>query len=220
MSNRVLFIDLDDTLFEETDYVKSGFAEVSKYVAETNGIDHTLIYNQMLYQFNKYGRTGAFNRVMAHFEFETPSISDMVALYRDHKPNIYAYEGVYNSISRLRGIFDKIFIITDGIVVVQKNKVIALDLEQHVDGIIYCMEYSSPKPSTISIDEYTKNIPLDKNKSKMIGDDPYCDIECANKFGMESFRVLTGRFRDIRCEKQVKEFCSFCDVANFLVEDK
>jgi len=91
VSNRVLFIDLDDTLFEEADYVKSGFAEVSKYVAAVNNIDYKLIYNQILYQFNKYGRTGAFNRMMAHFEFEEPSINNMVEIYRDHRPKIYVY---------------------------------------------------------------------------------------------------------------------------------
>ena len=219
MSNKILFIDLDDTLFEEIEYVKSGFIEVSKYIADLNGIDGDEIFNQMMYQFNKYGRTGAFNRVMSHFELEYPSISDMIIKYREHRPNIQTYDGVYDSIMRLKSVFDNIFLVTDGIVSVQKNKVSALGLEKYVDGVIYCMEYNSPKPSITSIEQYTENIPFDKSKSKMVGDDPFCDIECAYKLGIGVVRVLTGRFKSIKRNKDnsVPEFYSFCDAAKFLV---
>ncbi len=219
MTNNILFVDLDDTLFEEVEYVKSGFLEVSKYIAEINKTNSEEIFNQMVYQFNKYGRTGVFNRVMSFFEFDIPSVSDMIVIYRNHKPNIQAYEGVYNAITNIRSIYNNIFVITDGVVEVQKNKVSALNLEKYIDGVIYCMEYNSPKPSIISIEQYTQNILFDKSRSMMIGDDPFCDIECAYKFGINAVRVLTGRFKDIRCNKDnsVLEFNSFCDVAKFLI---
>ena len=218
----MLFIDLDDTLFEEIKYVESGFVEVSKYVADLNGISNNEIFNQLMYQFNKYGRTGVFNRVMSHFELGYPSISDMIIKYREHMPNIQTYDGVYDSIMGLKSVFDNTFLVTDGIVGVQRNKVLALGLEKYVDGVIYCMEYNSPKPSIASIEQYTKNIPFDRSKSKMIGDDPFCDMECAYRLGIGAIRVLTGRFKNIKCNKDnsVPEFYSFCDVAKFLVGDK
>jgi putative hydrolase of the HAD superfamily len=220
VSNKVLFIDLDDTLFEEEGYVRSGFAEVAKYVSNINGYDNSIIFNHMMYQFYKYGRTGVFNRIMSHFEFDKPSIGDMIEIYRNHKPNIRAYDGIYTSISQIKKVFDKVFIITDGIITVQKNKVYALGLENHVDGIIYCMEYNSPKPSPLSIQEYTRGITIDMTNSKMVGDDPYCDAGCAERFGIDMLRVLTGRFKNIDCEeyKVARKFQSFCEASKFLIE--
>ena len=220
--NKFLFLDLDDTLFDELDYVRSGFIEVSKCISDTNLVEKDLVFNQIMYQFQKYGRTGIFNRTMSYFELEKPSMSDLVATYREHSPNICTYDGVYKSLISLKNIFDKMVIITDGIVGVQRNKITALGLEKYVDDIIYCMEYNSPKPSTIPLESFTKNEVFDKKNSVMVGDDPYCDIKCANQFGITVYRVLTGRFKNIKCleSSPAAEFGSFCKFAKFLTNGR
>lgn len=216
--NSFLFLDLDDTLFDELDYVKSGFVEVAKHIADVSSIEKDLVFNQIMYQFQKYGRTGVFNRTMSYFELEKPNTSDLVVTYREHYPNIHVYDGVYESLVKLKSMFDKMVIITDGITGVQKNKVVALNLEKYVDDVIYCMEYNSPKPSTIPLELFTKNIAFDKSSSIMVGDDPYCDVRCANQFGITIFRVLTGRFKNIRYleSSPIVEFGSFRSVTRFL----
>ena len=217
---KALAIDLDDTLFSEIQYVYSGYREIAKVISDANGLECSDVYNQIIYQFSKYGRVGAFDRTMSWFEIDKPSTKKLVDIYRSHVPNISFYNGVVSSLHMLRKNF-KLVVITDGMHKIQKNKVKALGLDKWVDGIIYCTEYNAPKPSILSLEVAAKKIETGISKMLFIGDDPYCDMIMANTVNIKSYRVMTGKYKNVRCLKSAQpdaEFSTFASVSEHIME--
>lgn len=216
---KILAIDLDDTLFSEVEYVTSGFKEVSRLIAEANNINKDDVFNQVMYQFAKYGRTGAFNRAMSYFGVNAPDVPSLVTAYREHKPDINCYLDVKDGLEALRKKFTTV-IVTDGLASVQRKKVEALELEMLVDKVVYCMDHNAPKPSTVPYEFVAKELGIDVRDMAIIGDDPYSDMLAASKLGIPSYRVLTGKYfkvADLPEAKPAIYFGSFFMVAKKLL---
>ncbi len=219
---KAIAIDLDDTLFSETQYVKSGFMAVTEAIATLNDdLDFDAIFNQIMYQFFKYGRTGAFNRTMSHFGTNRPDISELINVYRKHEPSIQLYHNVDKALKKLRNRF-KLAIVTDGLASVQKKKVAALGLDSLVDSVVYCMEHNAPKPSVVPYEFAAKEMAVDISDMVVVGDDPYADMLAAAKLGIPSYRVLTGKYMSVDSLPNAMPeivFGSFSMIANKLLEE-
>lgn len=191
----VIVFDLDDTLFEEKDFVLSGFVAVATDIAKTVAIKKQLIFNYLLEQFYKKGRGKIFNAALQQFGLiDTPEeVARLVQLYRHHPANIAFYPGVKSLLKRLHKNF-YLAIVTDGATETQTNKVKALRLQELVDYVVYCWEISAPKPDTkgyaMALDYF--NIPA--KHAIIVGDHPINDIAAAKELGAWTIRVHTGRF--------------------------
>ena len=202
---KVIVFDLDDTLFEENDFVISGFDAVAVDIAKTVTIKKQLVLNYLLEQFYKKGRGKIFNAALLHFGLtDTPKkVARLVQLYRHHPANITFYPGVKSLLKRLHKNF-YLAVVTDGATEIQTNKVNALCLQELVDYVAYCWEIGAPKPDTkgyaIALDYF--NIPA--NRAIIIGDHPINDIAAAKKLGALTIRVRTGRFSQLPNLKTTK----------------
>ena len=60
----IIIFDLDDTLYPEISYVKSGFLAVSNYLSLKYGFDESQTYSFFLKTLRKDGREGIFNKFL------------------------------------------------------------------------------------------------------------------------------------------------------------
>lgn len=115
-----VIFDLDDTLFPEKDYIKSGYKVVAEYLGDIK-------YADKLWNYFKEGKP-AIDELLRELDREEEK--DMaVDLYRSHKPDISPYPGVVEMIEKLKSKNIKLGVITDGRPEGQRNKLEALGLD-------------------------------------------------------------------------------------------
>ena len=144
MCKKVVCFDLDDTLYKEKDFLKSGYRKVAELVEKRFHYNAREVYNK-LYSWYKLGKN-PFARLNEYYGLDNP-IEDYLNVYRYHQPTIMLTSGVEDVLSGLahRGVV--IGMITDGRTISQKNKINALGLERWFDekNIIVSEEFGSEK---------------------------------------------------------------------------
>jgi putative hydrolase of the HAD superfamily len=214
---RCFLVDLDDTLFAELDYVDSGYRAISSKIAtETNASADDVLF-RLRYELRKFGRVGAFDRVLSHFNSTKTNVSALVAAYRDHEPDIQFYPGARNALIKLRALAP-IAIVTDGTAAMQRRKIETLQLKSLVDTIVYCWECQAPKPAILGYEIAAEQLGCEIKNAIIIGDDPLHDMAAAALIGARSIRVRTGRFRDLD-GGDAEEFPDFATAVSSLVSE-
>ena len=92
-----IVLDLDDTLYAERDYVRSGFDAVGSYVAEHLGISN---FGQYCWERFLAGERGhlfdsALTALQGSAHRET--VDQLVHVYRTHRPQIRLYPDAEHS---------------------------------------------------------------------------------------------------------------------------
>lgn len=137
--NTVIVFDLDDTLYNELDYLKSAYEEIAQHISPKN---HKELYAQMLsiYRENK----NVFEFLCDKYKLR---LEGLLTIYRNHKPNIKLKDGALEIIRKIKSKNGKIAIVTDGRYATQMTKIKALKLSDFVDKIVISEEIGSEKPS-------------------------------------------------------------------------
>lgn len=191
-----VLLDLDDTLFLEEDFVRSGLQAIARSVAIRLGATEASIFDGLWYDFRRLGRTGMFDRLLAGHAVEGIAVSDLVAIYRQHTPTIALSDATAATLVRLRQRAP-LAIVTDGLVETQQRKVAALGVEALVDAVVYTWALDAPKPDPRGFLEACHQLGVAPAEAVIVGDDPFHDIEAARRGGMGCVRILTGRAREI-----------------------
>jgi len=204
---RALLFDLDDTLYEEKQFVNSGFNKVAKFVENKFKIDKDFFYKILIDIFNEGKRGNIFNIALERVNiiYDENIIRSIVKIYREHNPKIKLDKGIRSLFIKLRGIYS-LGIITDGYFEVQKNKVRALKLEGLFDTIIFTDKYGKEywKPDIRGYKIALKNLNLFSQESVYIGDNPYKDFIGAKKIGIITVRILKPdrEYSKVRLDKE------------------
>ena len=207
MPIRALLFDLDDTLYEEKQFVNSGFNKVAKFVENKFKIDKDFFYKILIDIFNEGKRGNIFNIALERVNiiYDENIIRSIVKIYREHNPKIKLDKGIRSLFIKLRGIYS-LGIITDGYFEVQKNKVRALKLEGLFDTIIFTDKYGKEywKPDIRGYKIALKNLNLFSQESVYIGDNPYKDFIGAKKIGIITVRILKPdrEYSKVRLDKE------------------
>lgn len=188
---RLFLLDMDDTLFEERDFVLSGLSAVAAYVARW-GLCPTAARAFLQNRFAQHGRQNILQHLLSHFAVEAgpARIDQLVAVYRSHDPDIHLYRDVEKVLERLRGQ-GRVVVVTDGLAAVQQRKYKALGLDAMVDQVVYCQAVGYPKPDARALDGVVCAGAAD---AVLVGDRPDHDLALAAHRGIASIRVRTGRF--------------------------
>ena len=173
-----IIFDLDDTLYSEKQYVRSGYEKIAEYL----------------------GREGAAEKLWSYFESGEPAIDAYLAeiceeqkkaeclrIYRDQMPDITLYDGVVGLIQKLKNKGIKVGIITDGRPEGQRNKIKALGLEDLVDDIIITDELGGiqfRKPCDIAFRIMQTRWKLPYEQIIYVGDNPNKDFQACRQLGM------------------------------------
>ena len=182
----VLF-DLDDTLYSEKEYIKSGYKAVSDYLGGG--------YERMLWGFFGMGKP-AIDVLLKEIKREDEK-EEAVKVYRSNKPEIHLYDGVVEMLQELRSKGIKIGIITDGRPEGQRNKIDALGLKELVDDIIITDELGGVqfrKPCDIAFRIIQNRWRLSAGEIVYVADNPIKDFQAPQKLEMKSiwFRNADG----------------------------
>lgn len=184
--------DLDDTLYCEHDYVKSGFWVVANELANYRlDIDVSEIHQMLIDEWKRNGRGRVFDEVCRRLDIDM-DISHLVRIYRGHAPNISLYDDAKKLIFYLKEKGKKLGIITDGNSTMQWAKVKALHLEKMFDYIIVTGDLGEEhwKPSETPYRKMVKYLHLDFADCVYIGDNPNKDFITARKLGMGTVRIV------------------------------
>ena len=190
-----LLLDLDDTLYEEGSYIRSGLRAVAGNIAEAAGRPREEVTRHLLETLETAGRCRIFDRCLPAFGLEPSieAIAGLVEAYRSHRPDIGFYPGVSEMLARLRRRF-RLAVVTDGLPRMQRAKVLALGLEALVDAVVYTWELDRPKPAVDGFLAALAALGGTSTRSLIVGDNPDHDLAAAVALDMAAARVRTGRF--------------------------
>ena len=127
---RAVIFDLDDTLYSEKEYVRSGFCEIAKILPEIQNAE------EKLYSLFESGKPAIDYLLRSEGIYSDELKEKCLNAYRTHTPDIHLYDGVRELLIRLRQKGYMLGIITDGRPDGQRAKIIALGLDSLVDEII------------------------------------------------------------------------------------
>lgn len=172
--------DLDDTLYSEKDYIRSGFKAVAEYLGNSE-------YAQELWAFFEAGEP-AVDRLLEKIG-RTDKKAECLSIYREHAPEIKLYPCVGEMLSSLKERGIKIGIITDGRPSGQRRKITALGLDRIADDIIITDELGGVqfrKPNDISFRIMQNRWCLPFENMIYVGDNPVKDFQAPRQLGMRT----------------------------------
>ncbi len=218
MIQAILF-DLDDTLYDEMQFVKGGFKAVSLRFSKENNLDKNEVYQLLLDVLEEHGRGHTFDIALKKLGlYKKELIPKLVEVYRTHKPNLSLYPGVRDVLSALRKQGYKLGLITDGNPKVQRNKVEALKLNDFFDCTIFSDEYGiiKQKPNPFPYQKAIEELKISARETIYIGDNPYKDFITAKKLGVYTVRVIRGQYKNVKLKKEFEADCQIRNLGELL----
>lgn len=193
MSMSMIFVfDLDDTLYDEYQFVVGGFKSVSNWLAASYGLDKKDALNRLICIYNKDGRGHIFDTLLKEAGIFTKfNLSKCISKYRSHDPQIELYNSAKSLLELLK---QQPYLVTDGNKVVQKSKIVALGLDKSFKKCFITHNYGfkAAKPSLHCFEKIKYLEKCDYEKIIYIGDNPQKDFVGLNKVGCKTVRFLNG----------------------------
>lgn len=175
---RCVTFDIDDTLYLERDYVRSGFTAVGAWAAEHIGLQGFDARAWECFEAGSRGRI--FDEVLRSYGLEpTRELTRvLVGIYRSHDPSIELLPDTRACLEHLAGT-TAIAVVSDGPLESQRAKVRALDLERWADPIILTDElgsaYHKPHPRAFELVEARTG--ARRTECLYVGDNPAKDFQ-------------------------------------------
>lgn len=227
MTIKAILFDLDDTLYEEKEFIKSGFKEVAKFINNKFKVNEKIFYKILSDVFSEGIRGNIFNIALERLNINLDEniILSMVKVYREHIPKIKLKKNIKYLLLNFRKKYS-LGIITDGYFEVQKNKVHALKLKDLFDTIVYTDSHGREfwKPNISGYKLALKNLEILPEEAIYIGDNPNKDFVGAKKIGIITIRLLCqGReysqvrlSREYEADYEVKELANIINIIKIL----
>ena len=168
-----LIFDLDNTLYPENRYLDGVYKNIANFLAQNNSVSSEKIYNYLTLQFSESGRHLLFDRLLSNFNIDSNIKPEMIKILRTFKPKskIKLYSKIYKTLPDLISNSKYSFVITNGNVEQQKNKVRNINWRNINKNLIfiYANQFNK-KPSPDSFNFIKKKYFIDPKKTIMIGD--------------------------------------------------
>jgi putative hydrolase of the HAD superfamily len=206
----ILIFDLDDTLYPEITYVKSGFKSVSLFLKNDFGIPEDQSYAYMYNFLKKHGRGKVFNYILdKNGIYNSKNLKKCISVYRNHVPSLRLYKDAERCLNRFCD-YDK-YLVTDGNIRVQRKKIMSLGLSKHFKKSIPTYQYgiSHSKPSIMCFNRIMEYENCSSSKMVYIGDNPYKDFINIKKIGIHTIRILRGSYKNIKLDSDHEADYSF-----------
>ena len=186
-----LVFDLDDTLYPEREFVRSGFSAVALWAQEHLGLDGSRSFASLWALFERGVRGNTFDLWLEE-EGVAPAghVKEIVGVYRNHTPAISAYPDVSRALDLFRP-GHRLGIVSDGDPEIQLRKLRALGLGSYFDAVVVSdmpgvqARKPSPKPFHAVLDR----LGVHGEKAVYIADNPLKDFAGARAAAMSTVRV-------------------------------
>jgi putative hydrolase of the HAD superfamily len=190
----IYIFDLDDTLYPEIEFAKSGFRVVAEKMSHEYGIKIRELADFLNNQILEGKRFQAFQNMIEYFQLPKSAAKIALSSYRAHTPSIYLYPEAEAVLKELKKNQQKIYIVTDGNKIVQSNKIRALDLEKYVQRSFVTHQHGlkNAKPSLHCFNLIKKIENRPWTELIYIGDNPSKDFKALNLVGGLTIQVNQG----------------------------
>jgi putative hydrolase of the HAD superfamily len=187
---RCIVFDVDDTLYLERDYARSGFAAVGALVRTRWSVPD---FGDRAWRLFEAGSRGdIFDRALAECGVAGGSdvVADLVACYRAHRPEIRLHDDALACLDRLAGRV-RLAGLTDGPAESQRAKVAALELPRWLSPIVITAELGTglgkPDPAGFRLIEEATGI--GGAECLYVGDNPLKDFVAPRRLGWQTVRI-------------------------------
>ena len=219
---QAIIFDLDDTLYDEIDYMRSGFQEVCREL-ERRGVRDALASTDFLERAHRQDRSDVLQQLAQQLEFPIEWIPALAQHMREHEPRIRLPEETVRVLSSLRRNF-RLGCVTDGWLAVQQRKANALGVELHLDSIVFSDEFgrSAWKPHPRPFLECCARLKVEPTHALFVGDNPERDLVGAKNAGMRAIRIRRplGYFSTVATNADVApiaEVFTLVELSDFIV---
>ncbi|MBJ7882699.1 HAD family hydrolase [Gelidibacter salicanalis] len=192
----VVVFDLDDTLYNELDFLKSAYKSIAIFLENKNWKP---LYSKL---FSLYRcKLNVFEFIVTTYSVEMELLIEM---YKDHQPDIHVFDGVIETFEAIKSKNGKIGIITDGRSKTQRTKIKCLGIAKYIDELIISDEIGSEKPSKTNFELIEKS--LFGKTYYYIADNLKKDFLAPNELGWQSIALVDNgkniHFQSHECENE------------------
>lgn len=198
----IVVFDLDDTLYEEMSFVRSGFQAVADYLEQAFSISPTESLTFMLDSL-KGGRGRIFDDLLLHFDlYSKQKVKKCLSIYRSHKPKIHLYLEAEECLKKFAHL--PLYIVTDGNKLVQQNKLGALGIKDKVkfSFVTHCYGIKNAKPSPYCFLKIAEKEEISPKDIVYIADNPHKDFVGIKPLGFKTIRLFQGPYKDIKLSEE------------------
>lgn len=187
-SIEALLFDLDDTLYSQKDYLRSGYRAIAESLPQVKDA-----FNRLCVAFEK-GQDPIKTLLKSIGEYSEEREKECWEIVYQHTPNISLYEEIPELFKELHKKKKVIGIITDGDPKVQNAKIDSLGLRPLVDEILITDELAGNgnpsgfhRPNDLSYLVMKKRLDIPCRNMAWVGDDKNVDFIGPNKLGMHCY---------------------------------
>ena len=198
---KAVIFDLDNTLYDETDYIYAAYRGVARFLSNRCRFSEEELYTKLVSDLKKKGSLypRLFNDLVADLGLDQSLVPDILSLYAGVDVPISLFAESEATLLTLRQLGMKLALVTNGGTKTQRNKVRLLDVEKYFEVIVYSRETEGAleKPHPEVYEETLKKLGTRAENVLCVGDNPYTDFLGAKKLRMRTLRLLRGEFRDV-----------------------
>lgn len=201
----VFVFDLDDTLYPELSYVRSGFRAVAAFLVASHPLSIDALTAELSAEEAAHGRGLVFDAVLRrHGLFSRGLVAACLRTYRLHQPTgLRLYPDAERALRRLSGAGQPLYLVTDGHKEVQARKVAALQLASFGFRHLYLTNRYGrhrAKPSPHCFELICRRERTAPANVVYVGDNPRKDFVGIKPLGFQTVRVLRGNYAHLPAE--------------------
>jgi putative hydrolase of the HAD superfamily len=184
--------DLDDTLYPEREFVRSGYRAVAEWAEAQLGLAAPIVQAELDAIFASGIRREVFNLWLEERGLDPKGrVESMVALYRGQSPRISVFADVPAALQEFATHRVRRGVITEGFRAVQEAKLRALGLGTAFEVVVISGEEDRArwKPSRAPFEEWVRLMKVPAQVCCYVGDNPAKDFRGAREVGMRTIRV-------------------------------
>ena len=187
---RCLVFDIDDTLYLERDYVRSGFLAVARVLKEKFAVEDFFFRAWSAFQAGVRGNT--FNNVFSEIGRTDLfcHLPELVKVYRSHPPDIQLLPDAKQSLTALKGSC-QMYAITDGPLESQAAKAVALGLDRWLEKVVFTdtLGPGASKPNPLAFQRIEDISGCQGGECVYLADNPLKDFQAPVALGWRAIRI-------------------------------
>jgi putative hydrolase of the HAD superfamily len=193
MITTVVF-DLDDTLFDEIDFCRSGFHAAAQHIATlSDRYSPDDVFRVLWDCFLTGDRSSTFNAALAKLGIpcDSTAIRTLVEIYRTHPPTLTLPPESRATLDELKDRYT-LALLTDGFLPTQQLKVQALGIDHYFRAIVYTEELGREcwKPSPRGFEKLIETLRTRPEQMVYVADNETKDFIAPNRLGLLTVQVL------------------------------
>jgi putative hydrolase of the HAD superfamily len=182
-------VDVDDTLYLERDYVRSGFRAVGEWCHAELDVDRVGERAWELFTAGRRGTTLSDAMTDRGIAVDGRLRDAVVEIYRRHAPDIALAPDARHFLRRVSSTLGRLGVITDGPAESQRAKCRALGLDDMADPLLITEEMGTSKPDPAIYRQVAETWQLPPHELVYVADNPAKDFVAPLALGWHAVRI-------------------------------